>query len=456
MQKEEASLLIVDDDPEIIRSLRLFLSRFFTAIEAAQDPGEINSMLQEHDIHVVLLDMNFSRGMRSGEEGLRWLKHIRETSPQTEVVMITAYGDLELAIRTIKEGAHDFILKPWTNDKLLSTVKAAVRQNKSNRALVELKTAQKQLLGEQRHSRKMIRSCSEAVNRMYELVRKVAPTDASVLLSGENGCGKEIVAEMIHEQSARSEQVMIRIDLGSISESLFESELFGHMKGAFTDAREDRIGKLEMANGGTLFLDEIGNLPLHLQAKLLSVIQDRKVVRIGSLKEKEVDFRLICATNRDLKQMVKNGTFREDLLYRIHTVEIQVPPLRQRVEDIPLFLDHYIRYYTGRYQKKEFSYDESLLRHLARHSWPGNIRELKHAVERAVILADGRRLSRKDFHLFPLSGTAVNPSGETLTDVEKERIVGALAKNRGNISRAASELGISRFTLYRKMKKYEI
>jgi len=456
METIAASILIVDDDLEIIRSLNLFLRRYFTKVYSEQNPHNLPSLLKRKEINIVLLDMNYRRGIRSGAEGFMWLRKIKEISPDTEVLMITAYGDIDLAIRTIKEGAHDFILKPWKNEKLLATVMAALRQQKSNSDLSRMRLIQKQILGETPEGGLMTDSKSKPVKRMFEVIKKVAASDANVLILGENGSGKENVAEMIHQLSGRSQNPLILVDLGSISENLFESELFGHIQGAFTDAREDKIGRVEISSGGTLFLDEIGNLPIYMQSKLLSVIQSKKVIRVGSSKETEVDFRLVCATNRNLNYMVEQGSFREDLLYRINTIEINVPPLRQRSEDIPLFLDHFLNLYSNRYGKQNLTYDKNLIESLLSYEWPGNIRELKHAVERVVILSDKKKLTIGDFSIKPKLDSTEKKSGNRLDDIEMAHIILLLKKNGGKISKTASDLGISRYTLHRKMKKYEI
>lgn len=456
MEKIEATILIVDDDTEILRSLNIFLGRYFTSVISEQDPRRITVTLNNNEVDVVLLDMNFNRGIRSGEEGFRWLKKIKEVSPDIEVVMITAFGDVEMAIRAIKEGAQDFIMKPWVNEKLLATVMAALRQSNSNRVLGKMKLVQKQLLEQKSQDGFMNESRSEAVKRMLEVAKKVANSDANVLILGENGSGKENVAEIIHSLSERCNSALIKVDLGSINENLFESELFGHVKGAFTDAKDDKVGRIELASEGTLFLDEIANLPLTMQSKLLTILQSRKVIRVGASRETEVNFRLICATNRNLIEMVEKGTFREDLLYRINTVEINVPPLRQRITDIPLFLDHFLEFYSNRYGKPGISYDKKLIDIMMSYKWPGNIRELKHAVERAVILSEGKKITRVDFPIFDKGKYSGKTEGSRLDDIEMNHIMELLRKNEGHITKTASDLGISRYTLHRKIKRYEI
>lgn len=455
MQKTEATILVIDDDPEIMRSLVLLLSRQFATVLSDQDPGHLYDLLKKKEIGVVLLDMNFKRGIHSGEEGFHWLTTIKKQSPDTEVVMITAYGDLEMAVRTIKEGAHDFILKPWMNEKLLVTVMAAVRQYNSNRLVGKMKLVQGHLMQKRTFDGIMLESRSDVVKKMLGIVRKVAASEANVLITGENGTGKEIIAELTHQSSARRAHPFIRVDLGAISENLFESELFGHVKGAFTDARDDKIGRIEIASDGTLFLDEIANLPLGMQSKLLSVIQGKKLIRVGSSKETLVNFRLICATNRNLQQMVEEGTFREDLLYRINTVEINVPPLRQRAEDIPLLLDCFLETFSNRYNKQSFVCSRELVEALKRYPWPGNIREMKHAVERAVILSDGKELTVEDFGILSHTDVRDTSQATNLKDVEMVHILQVLKKNQGRITQSAQELGISRYTLHRKLKKNE-
>jgi DNA-binding NtrC family response regulator len=456
MEKIEATILIVDDDTEILRSLNIFLGRYFTSVISEQDPKRIAVTLNNNGVDVVLLDMNFNRGIRSGEEGFRWLKKIKEVSPDIEVVMITAFGDVEMAIRAIKEGAQDFIMKPWVNEKLLATVMAALRQSKSNRVLGKMKLVQKQLLERKSQDGFMNESRSEAVKRMLDVAKKVANSDANVLILGENGSGKENVAETIHSLSERRNSALIKVDLGSINENLFESELFGHVKGAFTDSKDDKVGRIELASEGTLFLDEIANLPLNMQSKLLTILQSRKVIRVGASRETKVNFRLICATNRNLIEMVEKGTFREDLLYRINTVEINVPPLRQRITDIPLFLDHFLEFYSNRYGKPGISYDKKLIDIMMSYKWPGNIRELKHAVERAVILSEGKKITRVDFPIFDKGKYSGKKDGSRLDDIEMNHIMELLRKNEGHITKTASDLGISRYTLHRKIKRYEI
>jgi DNA-binding NtrC family response regulator len=413
--------------------------------------------VKANEYDVILLDMNFKIGVNDGEEGFYWLKEILKNDPETVVILITAYGEVDLAVKAMKYGATDFILKPWKNQKLLGTVLSALQLRQSRKEVGKLKVTQEKLsdaidqpfidfIGE-----------SPAIQRVHELVDRVATTDADVLILGENGTGKELVARAIHRKSLRKNKVFITVDLGAITETLFESELFGHMKGAFTDAKQDRPGRFELAAGGTIFLDEIGNLSLPLQSKLLTVLQHRKIQRVGSTQEIPVDFRLICATNMPLNEMIYEKKFRQDLLYRINTVEMRVPPLRERVEDIPLLTDHFLTLYGKKYKRPGMKIDKSVLHKMKKYYWPGNIRELQHAVERAVILSEEKTIGRTE--LLINSGLA-KPKHEstprTLEEMEKIFILQSLDNNNGNVTQTAVALGMTRTALYRRMKKHDL
>ena len=417
-------------------------------------PNQIEAILESGRVDVVLLDMNFSAGINTGNEGLYWLSRIKEYAAEIPVVLFTAYADIDLAVRAVKEGATDFVVKPWDNAKLVATLLAAYRLHESRREVKQLKAKEEVLKGQLSPERTVVWGESDVMRRVRQLIEKVAVTDANVLITGENGTGKEIVAREIHALSGRRGEVMISVDMGAITETLFESELFGHVKGAFTDAREDRVGKFEAANKGTLFLDEIGNLSYALQSKLLATLQSRKVIRVGSNKPIDVNIRLICATNSDLSRMVKEGTFREDLLYRINTIHVEVPPLRERGNDILLLAEAFLRDYGRKYRKPDLSFSGETRQRLLGYSWPGNVRELQHTVEKAVIMCDRQVLTPEDF-LFKSEPSEMAPL-ETLEDMEREMIRKALERHEGNLSAVASRLGITRQTLYNKMKKFNL
>jgi DNA-binding NtrC family response regulator len=403
--------------------------------------------------------MNFSRNATSGQEGFHWMNKILEIDPAAAVILITGYGDIELAVQGIKEGATNFLLKPWENKKLLATISATLEVRKSKVELEGLKGRQKVLIANQDQAYSHIIGKSAAMMRVLATVEKVARTDANILILGENGTGKEVIARAVHRASKRAEEVFISVDLGAITESLFESELFGYKKGAFTDAKEDRAGRFEAAHKGTVFLDEIGNLSHSLQSKLLSVLQNRKVVRLGSNKEIPIDVRLVCATNMPLYQMVNEGKFRQDLLYRINTVEIKLPALRERTEDIEALVEHFIEQYCHKYKLPKKRLNASTLKRLQIHHWPGNIRELQHSVERAVIMSEGNVLEPHDFFLSDneeFRQVEVLPNNMNLEETEKMLIRKVVDKYGGNISRAAKELGLTRASLYRRMEKYGI
>jgi len=453
-----ARVLVVDDDPDVLVAARLLLKKHFGEVVAQPDPERLPELIESERFDAILLDMNFTTGADSGGEGLRWLERILEIDSNAVVVLMTAYGDVDTAVETIKRGASDFVLKPWENQKLVATVHAAVRLSASRREVRRLETRQKALVqGMEPAVSEMIGQC-DGMRRVNTLIGKAAPTDANVLVLGANGTGKELVAREVHRRSRRSEEPFITVDLGAISETLFESELFGHARGAFTDAHKDRIGRFQIASGGTLFLDEIGNLPMHLQGKLLSVLEQREVLPVGSNEPIPIDVRLISATNQPLQRMVADGTFREDLLYRINTVEVQLPPLAERGDDVALLLEHFLERYTRKYGMTRKRVSAAALAHLEAYGWPGNVRELSHAVERALILSDGDTLGPADFLLERPDGSeSANELGledYNLDQVEKAVVRRVLVKHDGNVSRAARELGITRTSLYRRMSKY--
>ncbi len=445
---------MVDDDEDVLLAAKMLLKKYQYQVIIEKNPNKLPFLLNNDSYDVILLDMNFSKDTTSGKEGFEWLNQIKQKDPQAVVIMITAFGDVEMAVRALKEGATDFILKPWQNEKLLATVSTAIRLKKSYNEVDKLKKA-KELLEEQiSKPYREILGNSLAMKEVFMLMDKVAGTDANILILGENGTGKELVARAIHQRSQRKDNSFVTVDMGAITETLFESELFGHKKGAFTDAREDRPGRFELAHGGTLFLDEIGNLSLSLQGKLLSALQARQITRVGGNHPQDVDIRLICATNMPLHQMVSDGRFRQDLLYRINTVEMVIPPLCERIEDIPLLADHFLAYYSRKYRKEASSISPEALLKLKKYAWPGNVRELQHAIERAVIMADSGTLQESDF-LFSRKGHEPT-SGDTLNldEVEKAAVVKAIQLHHGNISKAADELGLTRASLYRRMEKY--
>ncbi len=456
MNRKNGKILVVDDDRDVLLAARLLLKKHFVLVNTESDPLAIPTQLKNESYDVILLDMNFARGESSGKEGFYWLNRVLELDASAVVVLTTAYGDVQLAVRAIKEGAMDFVLKPWQNEKLLATLSAAMNLHKTKAEIDSLKSRQKQLSADiDNNFRDFVGECA-AIQEVFRTIRKVAQTDANVLILGENGTGKELVARELHRQSLRSQEVFITVDMGAISETLFESELFGHVKGAFTDAREERAGRFEIASGGTLFLDEIGNLPLPLQAKLLTVLHNRRVTRLGSNVPKEIDVRLICATNKPIHPMVAEGSFRQDLLYRVNTVEVQLPPLRDRQEDIPLLVDHFLNMYAQKYNRVGKRMSQATLNKLQKYPWPGNVRELQHAMERAVIMSESQVLQPSDFFLS-------TPQGEeqglifddmNLDRVEKIVIQKVLTKHEGNISKAARELGLTRTSLYRRLEKY--
>ena len=440
------TILIVDDNKGVLASLELLLENYFSKILTASNPNQITALLTTRRIDVVILDMNFSAGINNGNEGLYWLGHIRQMAPTLPVVMLTAYGDVELAVKALKNGAADFLLKPWNNQTLIDKVTEAYRSRKAPERTAKVDRAE---------GFEMLVGRSPAMLQLMKVVSKVARTDANILITGENGTGKEMLAREIHNRSARSGELMVSVDMGAVPETLFESELFGHVKGAFTDARADRAGKFEVADHGTLFLDEIGNLPPHLQSKLLTAIQGGRIFRVGSNTPVAVDIRLICATNRDLFGMVaRGGEFREDLLYRINTIHIDLPPLRQRREDILPLAEMFLKRYATKYNKPIEGFDQAAVREMDEYPWAGNIRELQHTVEKAVIMSDGRRITPATLLLRPATAAVQAPAFSTLEEMERGMIGQAMARYAGNLTEVARQLGITRQTLYNKIKRY--
>ncbi|WP_435623941.1 sigma-54-dependent transcriptional regulator [Flagellimonas sp.] len=449
----DAKILVVDDNKSVLSALEILLQFEYSSVQTLFNPNQISSFPKLEEIDIVLLDMNFSAGVNTGNEGLFWLNEIKKRSPNTSVVLMTAYGAVDLAVSALKQGAADFILKPWNNERLMATVKSAYELRKSKQEIHQLKKKEsnlKQVINEDKNS---IIGNSKALTSVLNLAKKVAKTDVNVLITGENGTGKELIARELHRLSVRKDEVFIGVDMGSIAENLFESELFGHLKGSFTDAKEDRVGKFEAAHQGSLFLDEMGNLSLQMQAKLLSAIQNKSIVRVGSNKSISVDIRLICATNCNLEQMVSDGLFREDLLYRINTIHIEVPPLREREGDILVLADFFLKLFAGKYDKPSLRINSAAQEKLLEYRWPGNVRELQHTLERAVILSEGDVLKPSDFLLHHKAPNELVNSAMTLDDMEQQMIAKALEQNEGNYSAAAEQLGISRQTLYNKLKK---
>ncbi|RUT68632.1 sigma-54-dependent Fis family transcriptional regulator [Flavobacterium cupreum] len=450
----DGKILIIDDNKSVLSALEILLQFEYKHIETLSNPNQIPSFKNLDHFDIVLLDMNFLAGVNTGNEGLYWLKEIKKKAPDISVIMITSYGAIDLAVDALKAGASDFILKPWNNDKLLATLKSAYVLKKSLKGPNKSKGNEAALKEISNPDENFIVGNSKALLALLSLTQKVAKTDVSVLITGENGTGKEVIARELHKLSSRKNEVFISVDMGSISESLFESELFGHTKGSFTDAKQDRIGKFEAANGGTLFLDEIGNLSLQLQAKLLSVIQNRVIVRVGANTPIPVDIRLVCATNCSLHQMVADGVFREDLLYRINTIHLEVPSLRDREKDILLLADFYLNKMSSKYGKEDMKINTAAQEKLMAYSWPGNVRELQHTIERAIILSESNVLKPDDFLLVSKSTTATDVTEpNTLDEMELMMINRVLHENNSNYSAAASQLGVSRQTLYNKIKK---
>lgn len=449
----KASVLVIDDDADVLTAVRLLLKTEIQEVVTEKNPENIPSLITSRAFDLVLLDMNFNSSINTGNEGLYWLRRIKEMKPGISVIMITAYGDIDLAVRSLKEGASDFVVKPWHNEKLLLTITETIgkRSQASTSGMTTAlnKNSYPELIGN-----------SSAMLDIFAKIDKIAPTDANILILGENGTGKDLIAAAIHRKSLRSKQAFVKVDIGALTETLFESELFGHKKGAFTDAREDRTGRFEAANGGSLFLDEIGNISLQQQAKLLSVLQNRQVTRLGSNQAIPFDIRLICATNLPMNELANENRFRKDLIYRINTVEIVIPPLRKRKEDIRLLVDHFVKMYSAKYFKTNISFSESALQKLEAYRFPGNVRELQYIIERVIIMSDGNELAPDDIIFSPIESTNQNLTAESdeikLSSIEKNTILRVIDKNNGNITKAAKELGITRTALYRRLGKYEI
>lgn len=453
MNKVTGKILAIDDNESILLTLKQSLKYEVREIECIKNPNLIPQKLEQKEWDVVLLDMNFSAGINSGNEGIYWLREIKRISPDTLVILLTAYGDIQLAVQGMKEGAHDFVSKPWDIDKLLATIKSAVRLRESERKVNALEQKQAYLVQQNQKTEYHFLGSSTKMNEIFKTIQKVGPTDANILICGENGTGKELLAREIHRVSNRKDKLFVGVDLGAINENLFESEMFGHKKGAFTDAQTDRIGRFEAANGGCLFLDEIGNLPLNLQAKLLRVLQNREIQPLGSEKTIKVDIRLISATNINPEELVSRQLFREDLLYRINTITIEMPPLREREDDIMQIALHYLKVFAKKYDKNKLRISKEGMDALYCHNWPGNIRELKHCIEKAVILSENTTLGSEDFRIG--KGNSETPTkSNKLSEVEKFTVKKVLDKHRGNLTKAAKELGISRTTLYLKIEKH--
>lgn len=450
----QGKILIVDDNKSVLTALDILFSSEYEMVHCISNPNLILSELRNHEYNLVLLDMNFNAGVNTGNEGIYWLERIREINPEISVVLMTAYGDVELAVKALKLGAVDFVLKPWDNAKMLATVRSAIQLNMSRKEVKHLKSKAVHLTGELNRDQRYLIGSSPQLMKVLNMVRKVAKTNTNILITGENGTGKELVAREIHRLSDRSNEVLVTVDMGAISETLFESELFGHVKGAFTDARENRPGKFEIADKGTLFLDEIGNLSFQLQAKLLTVLQNREVVKVGSNRPVPVDIRLICATNRNLHQMVADGLFREDLLYRINTIQMEVPPLRERGEDISVLADFFLKKFAHKYHKPGLKINQQALDKLLKYPWPGNVRELQHTIEKAVILSEGNVLKPDDFYFRSTIMASSVDNDLNLEEMEKRLILNAISKSDNNMSAAAESLGVTRQTLYNKLKKY--
>jgi two-component system response regulator HydG len=452
MLLKNATILVIDDDTDVLTAVRLLLKTEVKEVVIEKNPDAIKTLLPKKEFDLILLDMNFNSSINTGNEGIFWLKKIKELSPATAVIMITAYGDIDLAVRSLKEGAGDFMIKPWHNERLLETIKELLqRKSGTVTAAVFANDAAigKAILGE-----------SEPMLDIFKKIEKIAPTDANILILGENGTGKDLVAKAIHEQSLRSIKSFVKVDAGSLTETLFESELFGYKKGAFTDAKEDRMGRFEAANSGTLFLDEIGNISLQQQARLLTVLQNRQVTRLGSNQAVPIDIRLICATNVAFTELANEARFRKDLIYRINTVEITIPPLRKRSGDISLLAKHFVKIYAAKYFKPDMELDGAALNKLGQYHFPGNVRELQYVIERAVIMSEGDIINATDLIFSSLENQLQQVNDDTadfrLSTVERNAIQKVIEKHSGNITKAAKELGLTRTALYRRLSKYDI
>lgn len=448
MQPKDAKILIIDDDQDVLVALRLLLKSLVQEVVVEKNPNNIPSLVGSRHFDIVILDMNFNGLVNTGNEGIFWLNRIKEINPKADVILITAYGDIDLAIRSLKEGASDFLVKPWKNEKLISSLKDLLERKKAKKPAKSKHYAEgNQIVGE-----------SEVMNDVFVKLKKVAPTDANILVLGENGTGKDLIAKAIHENSLRKDKPFVKVDVGALTSTLFESELFGYKKGAFTDAREDRKGRFEAAQGGTLFLDEIGNISLRQQARLLTVLQNRHITPLGSNEVIPVDIRLICATNLELSALADENKFRKDLIYRINTVDIMVPPLRVRGTDLQLLTKHFLQAYSEKYQKGPFQPDQSFLNKLKSHPFPGNVRELQYVLERSVIMAEGKSLTSEDLVFSPIENSveSYQTTETNLGAIEKNTILSVIKKYKGNISKSAQELGITRAALYRRLEKYDL
>ncbi|MFT7545040.1 MAG: two-component system response regulator HydG [Gammaproteobacteria bacterium] len=446
MVLKNASILVIDDDYDVLVAMRILLQSQVKEVVIEKNPEKLSSLIKEHNFDLIILDMNFKSVVHTGNEGIYWLNKIKEIDKEVPVILITAYGDLDLAIRSLKKGASDFLVKPWKNEKLLESINELLSNKKSSQARKwNPQVDGIKLLGE-----------SKAMKDVFFKIKKIAPTDANILILGENGTGKDLIAKAIYDNSLRKDKPFIKVDVGALTATLFESELFGYKKGAFTDAREDRQGRFEAAEGGTLFLDEIGNISLQQQAKLLTVLQNRQITPLGSNESIAVDIRLICATNSSLASLADEDKFRKDLIYRINTVEIIIPPLREREEDIVLLAKHFIEFYAEKYFKPGVSVDDNFIKKLKAYHFPGNVRELQYSIERAIIMLDDNVLKDSDLMFSPIERhtLSMKPKDMKLDTVEKNTILEVIEKNNGNISQSAKELGITRTALYRRLNKY--
>ncbi|WP_452603205.1 sigma-54-dependent transcriptional regulator [Pontimicrobium sp. MEBiC06410] len=447
MVLKEASILVIDDDLDVLTALRLLLKPLVKEVVIEKNPSNIGSQIEKKAFDIIILDMNFNGLVNTGNEGIFWLNKIKQQKPETFVILITAYADIDLAIRALKEGASDFLVKPWKNEKIITTIKALLKDKTSKTKSTFLSPNSSPILGE-----------SDAIKDVFIKIKKVAPTDANVLILGENGTGKDLIAKALHDNSNRKDKPFVKVDVGALTANLFESELFGYKKGAFTDAKEDRKGRFEAANGGTLFLDEIGNISLGQQVRLLTVLQNRMVTPLGSNASIPIDIRLICATNIAPEILADESKFRKDLIYRINTLDIIVPPLRDRGTDVTLLSKHFINIYADKYNKSPFKLESGFISKLKKHDFPGNVRELQYVLERAVIMTDGNVLKADDLVFSSIERSVSKPVNKTmnLDDLEKNAILTVLEKNRGNVSKSAKELGITRAALYRRLEKYEL